>query len=304
MVINRQFKDIDQIGELARHWDLDFRQTQAGEISAALVQHVQPDFQFAWASFSHCVMQRGVSPGAGRTFALLDQRSPLAWCGQAPDRDTLMAFDPSGAFESLSAPGFTVFTLTISESAWQDAAHQRLRWEERDDLTKPALLSARPPLIHGLRQHLRNYRQQLIHQSAMPAWSAPSADNCIDALFAVIADGTRQRAAEENRSQRVRALRKACELIYSRGGAKIQVAELCAAAGVSERTLQYAFRAQTGQTPKAFIRSYRLDRVRQALRHDDREPISVVARRWGFTHLGQFARYYRQQFGELPSETV
>jgi AraC-like DNA-binding protein len=29
-----------------------------------------------------------------------------------------------------------------------------------------------------------------------------------------------------------------------------------------------------------------------------------VAHRWGFHPLDQFARYYRQQFGELPSMTA
>ena len=73
---------------------------------------------------------------------------------------------------------------------------------------------------------------------------------------------------------------------------------------MSERTLQYAFLQHTGQSPKRFIRSYRLGRVRdELLSVDERESISAVAARWGFSHMGQFARYYRDQFGELPSHT-
>ena len=90
-----------------------------------------------------------------------------------------------------------------------------------------------------------------------------------------------------------------------RGAESVTLADLCAVSGVSERTVQYSFLEHTGQTPKTFIRSFQLERVRSALRENaDGESIRVTAARWGFTHMGQFARYYRQQFGELPSETM
>ena len=34
------------------------------------------------------------------------------------------------------------------------------------------------------------------------------------------------------------------------------------------------------------------------------EPIAAIAARWGFWHMGQFSRDYKQQFGELPSVTL
>jgi AraC family ethanolamine operon transcriptional activator len=32
--------------------------------------------------------------------------------------------------------------------------------------------------------------------------------------------------------------------------------------------------------------------------------VADIAIRWGFWHMGQFARDYRAMFGELPSETL
>jgi transcriptional regulator GlxA family with amidase domain len=49
----------------------------------------------------------------------------------------------------------------------------------------------------------------------------------------------------------------------------------------------------------------RLERARLALM-SDRAGLSIrdVARRHGFLQAGHFARLYRREFGELPSETL
>lgn len=47
---------------------------------------------------------------------------------------------------------------------------------------------------------------------------------------------------------------------------RVYVTDLCEAAGVSERTLQYAFKELMGLTPVAYLTRLRLHRVRQALR--------------------------------------
>lgn len=77
--------------------------------------------------------------------------------------------------------------------------------------------------------------------------------------------------------------------------------------GVSPRALQDGFRQHIGSTPMQFLRDARLRRVRLDLLSAGGEPgtsVSEVALRWGFTHLGRFARYYRARYGELPSQTL
>ena len=59
----------------------------------------------------------------------------------------------------------------------------------------------------------------------------------------------------------------------------------------------------TGSGPMAYVRNLRLCRVRHDLldpaRNDD--SVSSAARRWSFTHMGQFSHDYRALFGEMPS---
>jgi AraC-like DNA-binding protein len=77
--------------------------------------------------------------------------------------------------------------------------------------------------------------------------------------------------------------------------------------GVSARALQEGFRQHIGGTPMQFLRDARLRHVRLDLLSAGEErdaSVSQVALRWGFTHLGRFASYYRARYGELPSQTL
>ena len=87
---------------------------------------------------------------------------------------------------------------------------------------------------------------------------------------------------------------------------RLYVTDLCEAAGVSERTLQYAFKEVMGMTPVAYLTRLRLHRVRQALRAATHGSTTVTAEalRWGFWHFGEFSRAYKGCFGELPSDTL
>ncbi len=87
---------------------------------------------------------------------------------------------------------------------------------------------------------------------------------------------------------------------------RVYVTDLCRAAAVSERALEYAFREVVGLTPVAYLVRLRLHRARQALlaaTHGS-TTVSAVALEWGFWHFGEFSRAYRDCFGELPSDTL
>lgn len=83
------------------------------------------------------------------------------------------------------------------------------------------------------------------------------------------------------------------------------IAELCQELRISRRSLNHAFVRVLGITPVSYMRNIRLNRVRAALLHEDpsHATISQIALRWGFWHMSLFSRYYRELFGELPSET-
>jgi len=108
------------------------------------------------------------------------------------------------------------------------------------------------------------------------------------------------------RQARNRIVSLAEDFALSQTEDRLSVTDLCVATGVSERTLQYAFLEVMGMSPLAYLTRLRLHRVRKALRMETNgsTTVSAQALKWGFWHFGDFARAYRDCFGELPSESL
>lgn len=83
------------------------------------------------------------------------------------------------------------------------------------------------------------------------------------------------------------------------------VADIAAAAGVTVRAVQLAFRRHLDTTPMAYLRQVRLGCARQDLQNGGPgATITTVAYRWGFPSPSRFATYYQQAYGITPSRTL
>ena len=99
----------------------------------------------------------------------------------------------------------------------------------------------------------------------------------------------------------------ACEdFTLNLDGRRPYLSELCTTANVSERTLQYAFKATMGMSPLTYLHRLRLHRARDELLRAKSGSTTVtdVALTWGFWHFGEFSRAYKNCFGEVPSKTL
>ena len=103
----------------------------------------------------------------------------------------------------------------------------------------------------------------------------------------------------------VRVFRRAREYIQHHLSDGISIVALCSNTGVSRRTLECVFRSVIGMGPGNYIRVLRLNLARRDLISDASGDVSigVIAARHGLWHWSRFSQYYRQAFGELPSQT-
>jgi AraC family ethanolamine operon transcriptional activator len=95
-------------------------------------------------------------------------------------------------------------------------------------------------------------------------------------------------------------------LIDARAGEPLQVGQLAAASGVSERTLRQVFYDYYGIGPTRYLQLKQLNDAYRALRMADPEATRVgdVLTALGIWEFGRFSLRYRQLFGETPSETL
>ncbi|MCX4451324.1 AraC family transcriptional regulator [Streptomyces sp. NPDC058369] len=101
-------------------------------------------------------------------------------------------------------------------------------------------------------------------------------------------------------------LRRARTFIEENAHRAISLSDIAAAAFVTPRAVQYAFRRHADTTPLAFLRQVRLTHAHRDLQHADphTSSVTVIASRWGFAHVGRFAAAYRRLYGVTPGATL
>ncbi len=101
-------------------------------------------------------------------------------------------------------------------------------------------------------------------------------------------------------------MRRAVAFVEANADQDIGLVQIAAAAYVTPRALQYAFRRHLDTTPLAFLRRVRLDAAhRELLAADPRgTTVTEIAMRWGFAHPGRFAAHYRNTYRTAPGTTL
>lgn len=103
------------------------------------------------------------------------------------------------------------------------------------------------------------------------------------------------------------AVRRAIAYLEDAAAEDVRITDIAAAARLSSRALQEAFRKYLDTTPMAYLKSIRLARAHADLRRasvEEGTTVADIAYRWGFGNLGRFAADYRREFGRSPSEVL
>jgi anti-anti-sigma factor len=99
---------------------------------------------------------------------------------------------------------------------------------------------------------------------------------------------------------------RAVAFIEERARDDIGVADIAAAAFVTVRAVQLAFRRYLDTTPLGFLRQVRLECAHQELAEadPDRTTVTAIAADWRFTNASRFSAYYRAAYGVPPTQTL
>ncbi len=312
-LLQNTFDDFEIFSDMTRAWDLDFCQLDKGKTQAYLLQYVGRQLNFGVAMFNRHYHQRGSTPEGMRTFAIIEEDvRGLTWFRQVVNTSSLLCFPVSRELESVSQPGFHVYTLAFSEELIEQTIDQfHLPAIKKMLRSEATIRQCDPILIQALRMKLRKLANEMATKSDMflDAELCKSIETeILHNLLSVLADSLlfdNSRPAAWKRSQ---ALVKVKELLESAEDNLeiVTIKDLCLHANVSDRMLRYVFNDYYGVSPQEYLKSYRLKAVRKELLLHNSLALKVadVANKWGFWHMGQFAHDYKWRFGELPSETI
>ncbi len=112
--------------------------------------------------------------------------------------------------------------------------------------------------------------------------------------------------AADRRDASPPALSRAVAFIDEHARQDITIADIAAAAFVTIRAVQLAFRRHLNTTPTAYLRQVRLGHAHDELAaaDPDRETVTAVAYRWGFPSPSRFTAAYHRRYGITPSLTL
>ncbi|HEV3432311.1 MAG TPA: helix-turn-helix domain-containing protein [Paraburkholderia sp.] len=305
----RSCRSVDEQAALLDAWNQSYCQLSRGTFDGSVTWFMAGAVKVLVEKLNRTVYQRGDVDrnkfAVGIPFHL-EGHALLA--GQTSHLDALHVFSGKDGFEFLSPDQHVFVNLEIEPAAVADpATRAQLESIIARIGMKAGVVNIAPMRLEPFREVLRilldsvaDAPHVLQEHDSVVSFEKSIVYGLSEALndFPVIAQQERGEARIARNWQLVRSVR---EIVEGSPDCPLSVAELCARMHASRRTLQYAFEETTGISPLAYMRAIRLARVRKDLVHA--ATVTEVATRWGFWHFGNFANEYREQYGELPSET-
>jgi AraC family transcriptional regulator, ethanolamine operon transcriptional activator len=281
------------------NWDLDFRQIEAGPMETRLAVRAGRSMTVLGSDISRSVHQVGASPPDLLTLGFPINCSMARWHGKEVDGPCLLSYGFGDEFDGVSQPGNRGFVFSLSRQAVTVLA-------DRLGIAMPDTIRRSVP-IPLTRSPFRLVRLAGIARGVLSPYSGTLDTNAEEDIIRQLLLAITDASCHEDQSttqKRTRAVEKALTCLEDTAAEIIPISRLCAETGVSWRTLDRGFQERFGIGPKAYHTRLRLSRVRTEIL--DQGPhcvISDVANKWGFWHMGKFARDYKDLFSELPSET-
>ncbi len=220
--------------------------------------------------------------------------------GETPESCDLLWRRGKDAFELITPDNSNILSIAVHEESLQRQAEAQgvaINLPEFGDKPRiqvdPRQINEMGFLINRVISASSGTIDQAIHE-----------DLVMQMLLNVLQNARINDRLTPSHAHRMAVVKKVRQHVAESGNQPVTLTELCEIACVSRRTLQYSFESILGINPKLFLRTNRLNRVRQMLNDGNTESVSDAAAHYGFYHLSQFSTDYKRLFGELPSQTL
>ncbi|SHJ02779.1 Helix-turn-helix domain-containing protein [Shimia gijangensis] len=281
-------------------WRMRFRQIEPGPMQTCVKVRSGSILTLLEISMNKAVHQQGLAPPGTLTFGVSLSHNPFRWHGANMQNKRVLTFGNEGGFEGLTSHTFHGLTFSVDNSEI-DALSDRLGISIDDRIRSCGVFE--PALAGGAVQTLSETTLSYLKPIGGSDMGLNEEEQLLAFFLQLVAPPNQQKDRSTGR-QRARAVRVALDFMESHIGENVPISRICESAGVPQRTLNRAFHDQCGVGPKAYYLRMRLGLLRRVLLEQKGfGRVSDAANQYGFWHMGQLARDYQAQFGELPSQT-
>ena len=305
--VTRSFDDFEDFaGSLAKlGWKMEFRQLDPGGFRARVRAITVGPFRISHLRVDSRLQVFGQMPEGHLSLGIpLEIPGQASWMRQPLSDETLQRYASGSQFEAVTPAQFETLMVAIGPS------HLEQQSEIEDSLLDIETSRVACPISvrRSLGERLLGVIRDTGHTQADSSWPAIKTD-VLERITDVLSDPVfrRNESSEPPKGWvRCRVLKQAEEMIRASDGEAVSVGDLVKHCSTSKSTLERAFKDAYGVNPKGYLIARRLHEVRMDLKAADPATTKVadIANRWGFWHMGQFAKDYMKFFCELPSATL
>jgi AraC-like DNA-binding protein len=283
--------------------------TAKGDFRAELIQ---VDFdtlwmQSGWENLPR-VIRSMVSPNRAVVFFLADADQPtLQYGGLELRSDVIAANRPSALIHIHSQYPCRWAAMSLPPKSLSAASRALLGRE----LTNPPELDFVHPSPHRMTRLVRLHAaaRQLTDTAPdilfKPEVCRTVEHELIHSMVTCLADEERTNVRSAWR-QHTAIIHRFEEVLAANCERPMYLTEICAAVGVSERTLRLSCQEHLGMGPIRYLWLRRMHLARRALLHAEpaKATVTQIATDHGFWELGRFSVAYQALFGEAPSVSL
>ena len=286
-------------------WDVRLNQLSGGKFYSKLQYVSTPEVMLYEQNWRRKVEVQGFAPKGCVMLGvnICEPGSNIEWCGESLDQRRFSCATSGAAIDFKTPERNRHMVLLMKTKALENALgyEKAVQFEGRSvfDFTPSRsrrLIATMKSIIQAF-SNVGEQGENLISSNSINALLFESLGHCLD-------NSNLNGQFGPTFSWKLN-VRNALLFVESRHES-VTALELAVATGVSQRTLEYAFRDQLGMTPAAYLRLHRLNAAHRELSEADpgMSTVTRIALNWGFNHPGRFSLAHRKLFGENPAEVL
>ena len=307
--VDVEFNEYAQFNEALKDWYIDFSQLDSGTFYSKVQQVIIPEIQVGYTKLDSHLDQKGVSPENMWSFVIMGKESSMFNFNHEMTKSTstMVIYSPGHEINAVSVPGFEVYVFSIQSAHLNNVAISLGLHEIEEKLSKVDRVELDVEQADSLREQLQNILTA-VSKMEDKVITAEGRDIFLTLLpiqfFKAIHQHMHCAPVRVFKSKHLSYMETRA-YIHTNLHQHLTIEEIAKKFDISERTLRNYYQEELGISPKQYLNTVRLQKVRHELKHTKKKVnIEAVARNYGFTHMGQFSKRYKDFFGELPSETL
>jgi AraC-like DNA-binding protein len=285
-------------------WSVEFRQLEPGVLAVSTASRDCADISLLDQSFSQRTEIVGEAPQGHITVLAPVGRGKFSINGQSFDGPGIFLLQPRAELQAANKEILRVVAMTVPISLLRETGRGDWHTWQPSDRCQTLLIEPGARIV----QRLRLLMEATLVQPTSAYDQVERASSLATILATIVGQhsGTQKTTLRTSPTEGLQILRRAREYIEAHLSETIPIRDVCTVSATSLSKLERTFQRELQMSPSRYILTCRLEAVRKELGKSSSADMQIahVAMDHGFNHLGRFAGSYREQFGELPSQTV